>query len=179
MKTLRRIGVITMMSAAFAMALAAARPAHAESAAAAAAAANAAAQSREVRDATLNYYVALNSVLKGDVDPMTKVWSHASDVLDMPSSGGRESGWNAILDAYRGLTHQGITGSIVPAQVAVTVEGNLAFSTCVETGETRAPGGYPVKHRERATNIFRLENGHWKVICHHADAVAEQDATSH
>jgi ketosteroid isomerase-like protein len=173
MKALRRIEVIMMISVALAIAPAAARPAHAQSSAEAAAA-----QTRNVRDATLNYYVALNSVLKGDVDPMSKVWSHASDVLDMPSSGGRVSGWNAILDAYRGLTHQGITGSIVPSQVTVAVAGNLAFSTCVETGETRASGGYPVIHHERATNIFRLENGHWKLICHHADAVAEQDATS-
>ncbi len=174
MKALQRLAVITTISASLAMAVASARPARAESAPDAASV-----QTRAVRDATLNFYVALNSVLKGDVDPMTKVWSHASDVLDMPSSGGQESGWNAILGGYRNLTRQGITGSIAPAQVTVTVEGKLAFSTCIETGETRASGGYPLTHSERATNIFRLENGHWRLIYHHADAVAEQDAPSH
>jgi ketosteroid isomerase-like protein len=174
MRALQRFAVITAISASLVMAVASARPARAESAADVAAA-----QTRAVRDATLNYYVALNSVLKGDLDPMTKVWSHATDVLDMPSSGGRESGWNAILNGYRNLTRQGITGSIAPTEVTVTVEGKLAFSNCIETGETRASGGYPVKHSERATNIFRLENGHWRLICHHADAVAEQDASSH
>jgi ketosteroid isomerase-like protein len=173
MNALVRYSATAMIAAGLVMAVASARPAFAESA-------NdvAAAQTGAVRDATLNFYVALNSAVKGDVAPMSKVWSHASDVLDMPSSGGRETGWNAILDGYRNLSRQGITCSIVPAQVTVTVEGTLALSSCIETGETRASGGYPVKHSERATNIFRLENGHWKLICHHADAVVEQDAAS-
>jgi ketosteroid isomerase-like protein len=168
-----RIRAAALISAAAALMLASARPAHAESSPDASQA-----QVRLVRDATLNYYVALGSVLKGDLDPMTKVWSHGSDVIDMPSSGGRESGWNAVLNGYRNLTRQGITGSIAPAEVSVTVEGKLAYSTCIETGETRASGSYPVHHRERATNVFRLENGQWKLICHHADAVAEPDASS-
>jgi ketosteroid isomerase-like protein len=173
MKALRRFAVTTIISASLATALAPARPAHAESSPDAAAA-----QTQAVREATLNYYVALNSAFRGDLDPMTKVWLHGSDVLDMPSSGARETGWNAVLDGYRNLTRQGITGSIAPAEVTVTVQGKLAYSTCLETGETRASGGYPVTHRERATNIFRLDNGHWRLICHHADAVAQQDAPS-
>jgi ketosteroid isomerase-like protein len=174
MNALRQAAIATMFSASLALALASTLPAHAESATDAQVA-----QTQAVRDATLNYYVALNSAFKGDADPMTKVWSHGSDVLDMPSSGGRESGWNAILDGYRNLTRQGITGSIIPTQVTVTVEGKLALSTCIETGETRVPGGYPIRHSERATNIFRLESGRWRLICHHADAVGGQDGSSH
>jgi ketosteroid isomerase-like protein len=172
MKALRRCAAAAI-AASLALAIVSAPPARAQSANDAAAA-----QSQAVRDAALNFYVALNSVFKGDLNPMTKVWSHGSDAIDMPSSGGRETGWNAILDGYRGLTRQNIVGRIVPAQVTVTVEGTLALSTCIETGQTQASGGYPVKHSERATNIFRLENGHWKLICHHADAVADQDAAS-
>jgi ketosteroid isomerase-like protein len=129
-----------------------------------------------VRQATLNFYVALNSVFKGDLDPMTKVWSHGSDVVDMPSSGGRAVGWNSVLDGYRNLTHQSIAGSITPARIMVVVQGSMGYSTCVETGETRNSGGYPVKHNERASDIFRLENGHWKLVSHHSDPVYEPDA---
>jgi ketosteroid isomerase-like protein len=129
-----------------------------------------------VRQATLNFYVALNSAFKGDLGPMTTVWSHGSDVVNMPSSGGRAVGWNSVLEGYRNLARQSIVGSIAPAQIMVVVQGSMGYSICFETGETRSTGGYPVKHNERASNIFRLEVGRWKLVSHHSDPVYDPDA---
>jgi len=56
--------------------------------------------------------------------------------------------------------------------VLVTVGDDLGYSVCVEHGQTRGPEGTLIHFDERATNIFRRENGKWKMVHHHSDPIA-------
>ena len=62
------------------------------------------------------------------------------------------------------------SGRIAPQIVLVVVDGDMGFSLCRETGQLRSAEGPMVKFSQRATNIFRLEDGKWKLIHHHADS---------
>jgi SnoaL-like domain len=131
--------------------------------------------SEAVRRATLDFYVALNSALKGDLRPMSAVWSHGSDVSNMSMFGGRAVGWNAVLESFRFASRQGLTGSVVPAQIVVGVLGPVAYSICNQTGNLRQSNLIPFTLNVRATNIFRLENGKWKLVHHQADPIGPSE----
>jgi ketosteroid isomerase-like protein len=51
----------------------------------------------------------------------------------------------------------------------VTVGGDLAFVQCYELGNNLDAQGQPQQVSIRATNLFRKENGEWKMIGHHTD----------
>ena len=50
----------------------------------------------EVRQASEQFYAALNSTLDGDSGPMEEIWSHGSDVSAMHPPGGRMVGWEEV-----------------------------------------------------------------------------------
>ena len=50
----------------------------------------------EVREASNQFYAALNSMFRGQMALMHEVWSHASDVTNMGPFGGRQVGWEAV-----------------------------------------------------------------------------------
>jgi ketosteroid isomerase-like protein len=125
---------------------------------------------QEIRDATMRFYIALNSVLRGDLKPMEAVWSRGPDVSNLSPAGDRARGWNAVYAYYKNMSRQNAGGRIAPADITVVAGINLGYSVCDENGETRSPEGPMVRYSQRVTNIFRLEEGKWKMIHHHADA---------
>jgi ketosteroid isomerase-like protein len=46
----------------------------------------------EVRQASDQFYAALNGMANGDARPMMEIWSHTSNVTTMHPIGGREVG---------------------------------------------------------------------------------------
>src|SRR5215212_6394758 len=54
----------------------------------------------EVRQASEQFYAALNRTLNGDPGPMEEIWSHGSDVSAMHPSGGRMVGWEEVRASW-------------------------------------------------------------------------------
>jgi ketosteroid isomerase-like protein len=125
---------------------------------------------KAVRQATAQFYVALNALFTGDVMPMTAVWSHADDVTYMGPDGGFQVGWKRVLANWQLQAAKKLGGSVKSAGMRVTVGRDLAITQNFEEGEnTNADNGRPQKVSIRATNVFRKENGKWKMISHHTD----------
>ena len=125
----------------------------------------------EIRNATMRFYVALNSVLQGDLAPMQTVWSHRPDVSNLSPAGDRAHGWNDVYAYYRNMSRQNAGAArVAPADIVVVAGTDLGYSVCTENGQVRSPEGPMVRYSQRVTNIFRLEDGKWKLIHHHADA---------
>ena len=124
----------------------------------------------EIRSATMRFYVALNSTLHGDLDPLSAVWSHRPDVSNLSSAGGRVDGWNEVYADFQSMPRLYPGGRIAPRGIIVIAGRDMGHSVCTETGQLRSPEGPMVSFNQRATNIFRLEEGKWKLIHHHADA---------
>jgi len=122
-----------------------------------------------VEQASNQFYASLNAMFTGDVAPMKQIWSHADDVTYMGPSGGIQVGWKKVCATWEAQAAMKLGGNIKPNEIRVTVGGDLAFVNCYELGNNLDAQGQPQQVSIRATNLFRKENGEWKMIGHHTD----------
>jgi ketosteroid isomerase-like protein len=141
-----------------------ARTAHAESNA------PATPNEKEIRAATVLFYAAFNSALHGNLAPMSAVWSHRPDVTSLSAAGGHAKGWNEVYAGFQNMARLYPGGHIEQMNMTVVAGKDIGYSVCTETGQLRSSEGPMVTFNQRATNIFRLEGGTWKLIHHHADS---------
>jgi len=130
----------------------------------------------QVAQANAQFYTAVNAMFTGDVEPMKAVWSHADDVTYMGPDGGFQVGWPAVLKNWQAQADKKLGGRIRPSNMHMKVGRDLAIAQCIEKGvNTNAADGKPRKVSIRATNIFRKEEGAWKMIGHHTDKLSFLD----
>jgi ketosteroid isomerase-like protein len=119
--------------------------------------------------ANAQYYAALNKLFTGEIAPIVLVWSHADDVTYMGPTGEFDRGWNAIRKVWEGQAALKLGGAVEPADIHVFVGQELAVVSDYEEGENTNAKGKVERVKLRATNIFRKENGQWKMVGHHTD----------
>lgn len=124
---------------------------------------------KAVREAAEQFYAALNAMFTGDLGPMETVWSHADDVTYMGPGGGFQVGWAQVLANWEAQAAMKLGGEVKPEDMRITVGQGLAITHNYERGENTNVGGEPQRVSIRATNVFRKENGKWKMIGHHTD----------
>ncbi len=111
----------------------------------------------------------------GDPAPYKACWSHTDDVTIFGGWGAYEQGWEQVgprLD-WAAARFRGGHGAIEP--LVLGMSGDLAFMVYIERSEVRVAGRDELSPIAlRVTHIFRREEGAWKVIHRHADAVMER-----
>ncbi len=127
------------------------------------------ADEEEVRGAVENFYAALNALFGGELGPMEKVWSHRDDVTYMGPGGSYQIGWEHVRSEWERQAAMKLGGEVEPTEVRVTVGRNLAIVSNYKTGQNLTPEGKSREVAIRATNLFREEDGEWKMIGHHTD----------
>jgi ketosteroid isomerase-like protein len=101
----------------------------------------------------------------GDVSLMKNVWSHEDDVTYMGPDGGFQVGWKQVLAEWEAQAAMKLGGRVEPEDMRITVGTTIAVTHNFERGENGQSQAVSI----RATNIFRKENGTWKMIAHHTD----------
>jgi ketosteroid isomerase-like protein len=126
-------------------------------------------QMAAVQAANDGFYSALNAMFTGDTEAMKAVWSHAADITYMGPGGEFLVGWDAIGPEWERQASAMLGGHVDATDPRMTVGHDLAVISTVEVGlnENAEIGKQNVSIR--ATNIFRLEDGQWKMIGHHTD----------
>jgi ketosteroid isomerase-like protein len=123
----------------------------------------------EIRQASEQFYAALNREINGDPEPMVEVWSHGSDVATMHPLGGRELGWEEVQAGWEQAAQAISEGQIsLDDLVVVPISDDVAYTLGTEHGQMKV-GGEPVRIDWRVTNIYRRDGGGWKIVHHHAD----------
>ena len=123
----------------------------------------------DIAAAAAGFYAALNALFEGNLAPMVEVWSHADDVTYMGPDGSFQVGWTDVLADWEKQAAMKLGGRVEPDEMRITKSGDLAATHNYERGENINTGGAPGSVSIRATNLFRKENGSWKMIGHHAD----------
>jgi ketosteroid isomerase-like protein len=127
------------------------------------------AEGKAVRKSAEQFYAALNALFTGEAGAMTEVWSHADDVTYMGPGGGLRIGWEQVLADWETQAAMKLGGKVKPENMHITVGQELAVVENYEKGENTNAEGKPQQVSIRATNLFRKEDGKWKMIGHHTD----------
>jgi ketosteroid isomerase-like protein len=122
----------------------------------------------EVRNASTQFYAALNRMLGGEMAPLEAVWSHGAAVSTMHPIGGREAGWDQVRGSFEGVAKLASEGHVGLRDQSIQVTGDLAYEVGVEQGQARI-AGEQVTIEQRVTNVYRREAGEWKIVHHHTD----------
>lgn len=123
----------------------------------------------EVEAAVSKFYLALNQMFTGDVELMNEVWSHADDVTYMGPNGGLLVGWEQVGPIWEKQAALRLGGRVEPTDMHITVGRDIAVTSNYEMGENTPEGGETRNVSIRATNVFRREDGAWKMIGHQTD----------
>jgi hypothetical protein len=91
----------------------------------------------EVRQASEQFYAALNSVLDGgDSGPMEQIWSHGSDVSAMHPFGGRMLGWEEVKASWEQAAQAFSGGQVaLDEMVVVPISEDAAYTVGTEHGQ--------------------------------------------
>lgn len=122
-----------------------------------------------IREANDRLYVGLNDMFEGDMQVLNALWSHSESTTYMGPFGGSITGWTAISEEFNKVAAMKLGGKITGSNAHVFPGTNIGYTTCVEVGENISPDGTPVEVSHRATNIFQLQEGQWRLIHHHTD----------
>lgn len=129
-------------------------------------------EEKAVREASAQFYAALNAMFEGNLAPMTAVWSHADDVTYMGPGGGFQTGWAEVLESWKAQAARKLGGEVKFEGMQVTVGRDIAITQGFEMGSNLNAEGDPEEVAIRATNLFRKEKGRWKMIGHHTDLLS-------
>src|SRR6266508_6303917 len=96
----------------------------------------------EVRQASEQFYAALNRVGNGDASSMPDIWSHSADVTTMHPLGGREVGWDAVWGPWEQVAQltSGSQGKVTLADQLIQASGDIAYETGREKGQISLAG---------------------------------------
>jgi ketosteroid isomerase-like protein len=119
---------------------------------------------------------ALDELVQGRPEPFKALWSRSNDTVIMGAFGGFERGSEQVANrldwASAGI---GATGRRVENVLTVIGE-DLACTVDLEHME-RTKDGRTYHRVLRCTQVYRLEDGEWRVIVRHADELPEKDAS--
>jgi ketosteroid isomerase-like protein len=108
----------------------------------------------------------------GDPGPRLSLWS-TREPVSVLGAARSAVGQEAVRDLFLSLagTFSNCTSHLYEL-VAVDVIGDLAFTVGYERTEASI-NGEPRRYVLRSTQVYRREDGEWKVAHRHADAVAD------
>ena len=92
-------------------------------------------------EAVDEFYVALNAMFTGDLEPMKAAWSHADDVTYMGPGGGFQIGWAAVEADWRSQANLKLGGRVEPTDIHIVEGREIAIVKNYERGQNVGPDG--------------------------------------
>ena len=119
----------------------------------------------EVRAVSDRFYVALGRL---DISQLQDVWSQSNTVTTMHPMGGEEVGWPEVRKSFEQAAGAMSDIHVEIADQRIQTGEDLAYEVGVERGYgTIAGERIDIEHR--VTNVYRREDGQWKMVHHHTD----------
>jgi ketosteroid isomerase-like protein len=105
---------------------------------------------------------------RSETDAFLQLWSHAPDASIMAAVGGYHIGYDRIADLLIWVSARMTFDSYTPRTLIVQAHGDFAFSVELEDYVNRAADQQITL---RATQVYRREEGSWKLMHRHAEAL--------
>jgi ketosteroid isomerase-like protein len=106
----------------------------------------------------------------GEVEPRLATWTHHDPVTVFGALGIDKNGWEEVSQSFHWLASRFSHFSALTVEVvAAGVSGDLAYTVGYERS-TGSVNERPVQSVVlRATQVYRQEDGEWKIVHRHAD----------
>ena len=119
------------------------------------------------------YHLASDEFLKGNPEPVKKLWSRREDVSLANPYGPPVRGWEQVAGTMEHASSLRSDGEFVGFEVvAKYVTPELAYVVQIERAEAKVGGREEItQYALRTTMVFRPEDGEWKVVHRHADPI--------
>lgn len=111
-------------------------------------------------------------MLNGNPKPFAALYSHKDDVTYMGAEGTYQVGFEAAYTDWKAQAAKSTGGAVEATDIHVTVSGDMATAAHYTKGPVKQPNGETVQTFLRETSVLRKEDGQWRMIGHHADAVS-------
>ena len=112
---------------------------------------------------------------QGRPEPFLKLWSHADDVSIMAAIGGYQVGFEDVSTLLSLASKTQTFDTWSAENLVTTMSDDLAVSVELER-YVRQVDGKDEATTLRATQVYRREDGEWKVIHRHGDVLAPVEA---
>jgi ketosteroid isomerase-like protein len=124
------------------------------------------------------FYLASNELLKGNPEPVQKLWSRREDVTLANPFGPPAHGGEHVAAAGQHAASQVRDGEFVSAEIIEkNITPELAYVVEIERAKAKIGGSEDVTpFALRVTMIFRPEEGTWKIVHRHADPITTEQA---
>src|SRR4051794_26281807 len=120
------------------------------------------------------WHPASDEFLKGNPEPVKKMWSHQEDVTLGNPYGPPVRGWEQVAEVIDRAASQVRDSQLVSVEIVERhVSPELAYVVHIERPEAKIGGGEDITPFSlRVTMIFRPEEeGEWKIVHRHADPI--------
>jgi ketosteroid isomerase-like protein len=113
--------------------------------------------------------LALDAMLEGDPEPYMGTWSQRDPVSLFGAWGPCKTGWSELSKTFRWVGSRFADGTMTyDLEVAYAGE-DLAYTVGYERSEVAVDSGPKRPMTIRVTQIYRREDGEWKLVHRHAD----------
>jgi ketosteroid isomerase-like protein len=119
----------------------------------------------DVRAISDKFYSGLSRM---DVTALPGIWSHSDDVTAMHPMGGEQVGWEEVRASFEQAAGPMTDSHVDLIDQRIYAGTDLAVETGTERGSAKLAGEL-IEFEHRVTNVYRLEDGQWKMIHHHTD----------
>ena len=132
----------------------------------------------EVDELIEQFHLSSDEFLKGNPEPVNKLWSHREDVTLANPFGPTVRGWDEVAKAGERAASQVRDGELVSVEIVEKlVTSELAYVVEIERVKAKVGGSEDITpFALRVTMIFRPEEGTWKIVHRHADPITTPQA---
>lgn len=108
----------------------------------------------------------------GDPGLREQLWSHQDPVTLFGAAMRVKSGWAEISEGFRSLASRWSDCTTQDVEiVAAGVSGDLAYTVVFEHSALSIDGVPAEPYTLRVTQVYRRENGEWRVVHRHGDSL--------
>ncbi len=94
----------------------------------------------EMRNASNQFYAALNKMVNGTAQSLSDIWLHHSEVTTMHPIGGRQVGWKEVWATWDQTAQVASEGQVKLKDQLIRVVGDMAYEIGVEDAGFRIAG---------------------------------------
>jgi len=111
---------------------------------------------------------------QGDIEPRLQLWTRKDPVTLFGAIGMRNVGWEQVGSTFGWLASTFSNYRSWDMEVlASDVRGDLAYTAAIERQVTSINNGPVEPHVLRVTQVYRREDGDWKVVHRHGDGLTQ------